>query len=97
MNIIKLNVFMLIIGRISGESLIYLTMILNFSVNTGKEVLSFQNMKKVVHFSHSVGNAMVGKNNNTILLIIRFGLVKIELVVVGLSVVCGIKENMIKE
>lgn len=84
--ITKLNVIMLIIGKILEENLIFLIIIHKSYVRIGKLVLLLVNMRKVVYFKLLVKNAMVGKNRNIIHTIIKQNHAKIRNVMGDINV-----------
>jgi hypothetical protein len=62
---------MLIIGKISGESLISLLMIAIIFVRIGNQVLLLQSIMKVAQIKQAVLIAMDGRNKNIILCSIK--------------------------
>lgn len=75
-NTTKLNVTMHIIGKILGENLTFLTMMLMIFAKIGRRERSLVSMKKVVFFSRHASGLMDGKNKSFTHLTIKLSLVK---------------------
>jgi hypothetical protein len=95
-NITRLNVIMLITGKILEERLISLSITLFNFARTGKLELSLASMMKDAYYSQHVSSVMDGKSRNTILSTTRLSLAKKRNVVVILNVLI-IMEIMIVE